>query len=90
MVGTVGAMKIEPGVINAIPGKAELSVDIRSITAEAKRRVVRLVEARIREIARRRKIQVKILPLREENPVPLDKRLIHLLKECCEVEKYRL
>jgi N-carbamoyl-L-amino-acid hydrolase len=85
VVGTVGAIKIEPGVINAIPGKAELSVDIRSITAEAKRRVVRLVQARIREIARRRKIQVKILPLREENPVPLDKWLIHLLRECCEL-----
>jgi hydantoinase/carbamoylase family amidase len=85
VVGTVGAIKIEPGIINAIPGKAELSVDIRSITAEAKRRVVRLVKARIREIAQRRKIQVKILPLREEDPVPLDKGLIHLLKECCEV-----
>ena len=85
VVGTVGAIKIEPGVINAIPGKAELSVDIRSITAEAKRRVVRLVQAQIREIARRRKIQVKILPLREEDPVPLDKWLIHLLKECCEM-----
>jgi N-carbamoyl-L-amino-acid hydrolase len=85
VVGTVGAIKIEPGVINAIPGKAELSVDIRSITAEAKRRVVRLIQARIREIARRRKIQVKILPLREEDPVPLDKWLIHLLKKCCEM-----
>jgi len=85
VVGTVGAIQIEPGVINAIPGKAELSVDIRSITAEAKRRVVRLVQAQIREIARRRKIQVKILPLREEDPVPLDKWLIHLLKECCEM-----
>lgn len=85
VVGTVGAIKIEPGVINAIPGKAELSVDIRSITAKAKRRVVRLVQARIHEIAQRRKIQVKILPLREEDPVPLDKWLIHLLKECCEM-----
>jgi len=85
VVGTVGAISIEPGVINAIPGKAELSVDIRSIAAEAKRRVVRLVQARIREIARRRKIQVKILPLRDEDPVPLDKWLIHLLKECCEM-----
>jgi N-carbamoyl-L-amino-acid hydrolase len=83
VVGTVGAMKIDPGVINAIPGKAELSVDIRSITTEAKRRVVRLVQAGIREIARRRKIQVEILPLREEEPVPLDKRLIRLIKECC-------
>ena len=84
VVGTVGAMKIEPGVINAIPGKAELSVDIRSITADAKKRVVRLVQAQIREIARRRKIPAEILPLREEDPVPLDKRLIRLLQECCE------
>jgi len=84
VVGTVGAMKIEPGIINAIPGKAELSVDVRSITANAKRRVVRLVQAHIREIARRRKIRAEILPLREEDPVPLDRRLIHLLQECCE------
>lgn len=84
VVGTVGAMKIEPGVINAIPGKAELSVDIRSITAAAKNRAVRLVQAKIREIARRRGLDVDILPIREENPVPLDKRLVHLLKQCCE------
>ena len=83
VVGTVGAMKIEPGIINAIPGKAELSVDVRSITANAKRRVVRLVQARIREIARRRKIRAEILPLREECPVLLDKRLIRLLQACC-------
>jgi beta-ureidopropionase / N-carbamoyl-L-amino-acid hydrolase len=84
VVGTVGAMKIEPGVINAIPGKTELAVDIRSITADAKKRVVRLVQAQIRQIARRRKILAEILPLREEDPVPLDKRLIRLLQECCE------
>src|SRR5262245_13109689 len=49
VVGTVGAMKIEPGVINAIPGKAELSVDIRSITAEAKSRPVRFVHRRMQD-----------------------------------------
>ena len=36
VVGTVGAMKIEPGVINAVPGRAELSIDIRSTSAQAK------------------------------------------------------
>ena len=87
VVGTVGAMKIEPGVINAIPGKTELSVDIRSISAEAKRHVVRLVKAGVRGIARRRKIAVEILPIRDEAPVPLDKRLLHLLKECCEARR---
>jgi hydantoinase/carbamoylase family amidase len=83
VVGTVGAMKIEPGVINAIPGKTDLSVDIRSITRQSKRRVVRLVQARIREIARRRQIRLEVLPLRDENPVPLDKGVIRLLRECC-------
>ncbi|MPZ77520.1 MAG: hydantoinase/carbamoylase family amidase [Deltaproteobacteria bacterium] len=84
VVGTVGAIKIEPGVINAVPGKTELSVDVRSITAAAKNRAVRLIEAKIHEIARRRKTQIDILPIRKEAPVPLDKRLVHLIKECCE------
>jgi beta-ureidopropionase / N-carbamoyl-L-amino-acid hydrolase len=87
VVGTVGALKIEPGVINAVPGKAELAVDVRSITASAKSRVVRLIEAKIREIAQRRKIRITILPIRKEDPVPLDKRVVRLLQDCCEARK---
>lgn len=84
VVGTVGAMKIEPGVINAIPGKAELSVDIRSISAEAKAHVAGLVRERAREIAGQREIAVEILPIREEEPVPLDESLLPLIREICE------
>ena len=84
VVGTVGAMKIEPGVINAIPGKAELSVDIRSISAKAKARVARLVQSRAREIAAKRNITVEILPIRSEEPVALDESLLPLIKEICE------
>lgn len=84
VVGTVGAMKIEPGVINAIPGKAELSVDIRSISAEAKERVANLVRNRAQEIAKRREIAVDLLPIRDELPVALDERLLPLIKEICE------
>ncbi|MGH7775267.1 MAG: Zn-dependent hydrolase [Candidatus Binatia bacterium] len=84
VVGTVGAMKIEPGVINAIPGKAELSVDIRSISAEAKERVANLVRDRAKEIAQRRNIAVELLPIRDELPVALDEHLLPLIKEICE------
>jgi len=84
VVGTVGAMKIEPGVINAVPGKTELSVDIRSISAGAKERVARLVMDRAQEIAHLREIAVEILPIRDETPVPLDKGLLPLIKEICE------
>ena len=84
VVGTVGAMKIEPGVINAVPGKTELLVDIRAITAQAKDRVARLVKAQAQNIARKRGIGVEVLTIREEDPVPLDTRLLRLTKQICQ------
>jgi hydantoinase/carbamoylase family amidase len=87
VVGTVGAMKIEPGVINAVPGKTELLVDIRAITAQAKDRVARLVKQEARRIARRRKIDVEVFTIREENPVPLDRGLLKLTQHICNEKK---
>jgi N-carbamoyl-L-amino-acid hydrolase len=84
VVGTVGALKIEPGVINAIPGKAELSVDIRSISASSKERVAGGVMDRAQQIARARGLSVDILPIRNELPVDLDKSLLLLIQESCE------
>lgn len=84
VVGTVGAMKVEPGVINAVPGKTELSIDIRSTTAQSKDRVARMVKRHAREIARRRGIGCEILLIREENPVPLDKRLLRVTQSICD------
>ncbi len=84
VVGTVGAMKIEPGVMNAVPGETDLSIDIRSISAAAKNRVAKLVKDRASAIARERDIAVKILPIREEQPVALDKRLLLLIKQSCD------
>jgi N-carbamoyl-L-amino-acid hydrolase len=84
VVGTVGALKIEPGVINAVPGRVELSVDIRSITAKSKARVARMVTRQARQIARKRAIGVEVLTIREEHPVPLDKRLLRVTREICD------
>ncbi len=83
VVGTVGAIKIEPGVINAIPGKAELSVDVRSIKAEAKDHVTKLVKGKAKAIARARKVGVEFLPIRDETPVELDREIGVLLEEIC-------
>lgn len=86
IVGTVGALKIEPGVINAVPGKADLSVDIRSTSAQSKDRVARLVKAQARAIARQRRIGVDVLTLREEDPVPLDQRLLRITRDLCDAK----
>lgn len=84
VVGTVGAMKIEPGVINAVPGRAELQVDIRSTSAQSKTRVTRLVQQSAEAIASKRNLGVEVLTIREEDPVPLDKRLLRVTREICD------
>ena len=84
VVGTVGAIKIEPGVINAVPGKAELAVDIRSTSARSKDRVARRVKEQARAIARRRAMGLEVRKIREENPVALDPRLLRLSREICD------
>jgi N-carbamoyl-L-amino-acid hydrolase len=84
VVGTVGALKIEPGVINAVPGRAELAVDIRGTSAPSKNQVARMVKQRARAIARQRGIGVEMLTIREEDPVPLDKRLLRVSREVCD------
>jgi beta-ureidopropionase / N-carbamoyl-L-amino-acid hydrolase len=84
VVGTVGAMKIEPGVINAVPGRAELSIDIRSTSAQAKDKVARLVKQRGAAIARDRGIPIEVLNIRAEEPVPLDKRLLRITRQLCD------
>ena len=84
VVGTVGALTIEPGVINAVPGRAELSVDIRSTSAQAKARVARMVKAQARAIGQKRGIGVEVLTIRDESPVPLDKRLLQITRNICD------
>jgi N-carbamoyl-L-amino-acid hydrolase len=84
VVGTVGAMKIEPGVINAVPGRAELLVDIRSTSAQSKSRVTRLIKQVAEDIARKRAVGIQVLTIREEDPVPLDKRLLRVTQALCD------
>jgi N-carbamoyl-L-amino-acid hydrolase len=86
VVGTVGAIKIEPGVINAVPGKAELAVDLRGASGQSRNRVARRVKQQARAIAARRGIGIEILTIREEDPVPLDRRLLRISQELCEAK----
>ena len=84
VVGTVGAVKVEPGVINAIPGRAELQVDVRSITSASKRKVAGLIRKRARQLARERGVKAEILTIRDEEPVAMHPQVIALIRGMCE------
>ena len=84
VVGTVGAIEVEPGVINSIPGKVELLVDVRSVVAASKRKAARRIESQARRIARERGMEVEIQTIRDEDPVALHPRVVSLIRSACE------
>lgn len=82
-VATVGILKVEPGAMNVVPGKAVLGIDVRGIDKESIARVVAGVRADLTAIARRRHIEVQVENLTAEDPVPLDPGIVATLEGVC-------
>jgi N-carbamoyl-L-amino-acid hydrolase len=84
VVGTVGTIRIEPGAINVVPGRAELGIDVRSSERETKATVVEALAREIEEIARRRGLGRSLQTLTDEEPVALHRALAALLERCAQ------
>ena len=82
VVGTVGTIRIEPGAINVVPGRAELGIDVRSSDRETKASVVEALRREIEEMARRRGLERSVQTLTDEAPVALHPALAALLERC--------
>jgi acetylornithine deacetylase/succinyl-diaminopimelate desuccinylase-like protein len=54
-----------------------------STSAQSKNQVALRVKQQARAIAKRRGIGVEVLTIREEDPVPLDRRLLRISQELC-------
>lgn len=84
VVGTVGALKVEPGAINVVPGKVELSIDIRGTDGADKRRVVDDLRREVDQMAQARDLNASYVVLTDEEPVTLDPRMIRVLEQCAD------
>ena len=84
VVATVGRIEAHPGATNVIPGRASLSLDVRSgdraTLLVTSRRMLDLAE----EIATGRKLTVKITTDARNEPVSCDEELIRLLSRAIE------
>jgi hydantoinase/carbamoylase family amidase len=80
VVGTVGELDLEPGLINVIPGRARLSLDVRS-TSGAHAAVARDTVAAAQERARGRGQRAAYAVRREVAPTPMDPALVAALQE---------
>jgi allantoate deiminase/N-carbamoyl-L-amino-acid hydrolase len=70
LVGTVGRLGVPEGAINVIPGRAELSLDIRAGDDATRDEAVADILAEIERVASRRKVEIETAEVLRSPAVP--------------------
>ncbi|MEW6638609.1 MAG: hydantoinase/carbamoylase family amidase, partial [Actinomycetota bacterium] len=83
-VGTVGEIELRPNLINAVPGWARFSLDIRGVDEEGFRGVARDIAAFAEEAAGRRGARAGYVQRQTLPATPLDARVAGALEEAAE------
>lgn len=78
LVGTIGELRVDPGAFNIIPGKVEMSLDLRSM----KKIPLRSVRKQIREVAHSMG-NVRIETLLSKGGVSMDPRIMKGIEISC-------
>jgi allantoate deiminase len=83
-VGTVGEMELRPNLINAVPGEARFSLDIRGVDEESFRGVARDISAFAKDAAQRRGMTADYAQRQTLSATSLDERVAGPLEEAAE------
>jgi allantoate deiminase len=75
LVATVGQIAVRPGAGNVIPGRCEVSLDVRHADDAVRCAALERLEQRAREIAAARRIDVTWEPRFDQDSVPLDQAM---------------
>ncbi|WP_246479120.1 allantoate amidohydrolase [Kaustia mangrovi] len=89
LVGTVGSILMEPNVINVIPARCELGVELRSPERGIRETARRTVLESCEEIARARGLGFEHTLGYEEDGAACSPRIVAALKEAVEADGYR-
>jgi allantoate deiminase len=81
LVATVGSMQAKPGAVNVIAGEAQLSLDVRHQSDEARKRAVDYFIRQAEDIATRRGLRVRSKQLMDQQAVSMDSFLIKQVAE---------
>ena len=81
VVCTVGTVKVEPGIVTAVPGVCEISLDQRALDARVLAQMLADARAASWRIAAENNVSVEWKPIWKIEPRPFDPRLIRLCEE---------
>lgn len=82
-VGTVGNIKVNPGVMNVIPGLAEMWVDIRGVKHDNIVSTIQEIKDEISNITEMEGTTVSIEVLTSDKPVQLHAQISAIAEEAC-------
>ncbi|MEM9266506.1 MAG: Zn-dependent hydrolase [Cyanobacteria bacterium P01_F01_bin.13] len=83
-VATVGAMKLSPNVANTIPGRVEMTLDIRDLSNPRLDAMVAELEAEMAEIATQTQTQIHLKPQLRNEPVPVNSHIYNTIAQVCD------
>jgi len=71
-VGTVGFVKVEPGAVNVIPGRAEFPVELRDLDTAVIDRMWQRIQEKFKAIDQEENVQTTCTPLDDAEPASAD------------------
>lgn len=83
IVGTVGTLALAPNVLNVVPGRVELGVEVRGVNGKLKQEAAEQIMAEAQRIGAARGLGVDVKLTKNEEPVSLDGSIIKLLRSIC-------
>jgi allantoate deiminase len=79
-VGTCGRIQVNPGTVNVIPGRVEMTFDLRDSDSENLRRMVKKVDALARRVCRQRELGFQMSERVTVDPVKIPRSLVDLIR----------
>ena len=88
-VATVGMLKVSPGAVNVIPGKVEMSVEIRHLSTQTIEQMVEEASCYVQAICAEEGLQVEVRRIKSSQPSLTDEGLKAVLIRQAEQQGYR-
>lgn len=83
-VATVGEIACSPGALNSVAGSASFGIDLRDIDPKRRQAIGNRIEAELRRIARRRRLEVAWGVIYEDPPAASDPHLVEQILASCD------
>lgn len=83
LVSTIGQVEVKPNTVNVVPGKTTFTIDCRHTDKEILVKATEEMEEAMKRIALEQRVDVKIDRWADDDPVPLDQRVVRVIENQC-------